>query len=542
MLKALTKPWKRFQDIIDAIDQTLTNIRETAQYTGLLEEHANLLVNRKNLELLQKNSASLEKIAGMFEELRSTLRVKSIQFSKPDDIRQAECALRQAAEERLNEPAMQQQEVSSDQGTLAFSRHHILRTSHFYSAPCSYQLTETIETDPTVSEASDDFDFHRELFSELHQDEEQAYRSQRAKEELPEMRSYRAEKRNFTKSEIALAWAESLRSEMIWVDGYQLLTRADFNACFIFPLLQLVESKFDKVITLRHFCEGARAQSDQYLVMMQSLVSQFLRNNPSIAQRKRAVLSRERTSSITGLWSLVAELLEASNTQCTILIIGGIDHLLGHDDNAKSTIRDMTDQLHVLLGTASIIKIVVTQGLPEPQRSTVEGISSLAVSNHRVETKRTFSFDAIQSSLPVMSMQLTEIQERRCRSVNFMQLLMLYTPGITIYTYDESKLRAFVVSSLSEQVRAGQYVTLLIRAWSIDHDGTCVCKRYHDLEVNYFAGQKEVKDLKYVPAGFVSDEASQREALAIRGRLYWSLSYGGNYRCIMNKQVIKVFP
>lgn len=98
-------------------------------------------------------------------------------------------------------------------------------------------LVESDSLRPTVSGDIDET--HRALFPELHEHQEDFARTQRATEELPEMRSFRTERRNFTKADIALAWAESLRSDIIWIDGYQLLTRADFNACFAFPLLQL---------------------------------------------------------------------------------------------------------------------------------------------------------------------------------------------------------------------------------------------------------------------------------------------------------------
>lgn len=103
-MKAVTKPWKRFQDIVDSINQTLDNVKEVAQYTGILEGHVNTIVNRSNLLLLQQNSVRMEKVIQLVEELSTKMETTSIRFSKRDDVRQAEEALRQSAEERLNEP------------------------------------------------------------------------------------------------------------------------------------------------------------------------------------------------------------------------------------------------------------------------------------------------------------------------------------------------------------------------------------------------------------------------------------------------------
>lgn len=75
-----------------------------AQYTGILEGHVNTVVNRSNLLLLQQNSVRMEKVIQLVEELSTKMETTSIHFSKRDDVRQAEEALRQSTEERLNEP------------------------------------------------------------------------------------------------------------------------------------------------------------------------------------------------------------------------------------------------------------------------------------------------------------------------------------------------------------------------------------------------------------------------------------------------------
>lgn len=342
---------------------------------------------------------------------------------------------------------------------------------------------------------------------------------------------------------MALAWAESHRSEILWVDGYQALTRADFNASFVFPLLQLVESRFDTVVSLRHFCESHHDGSDKYLVMMQSLVWQFLRHNPSIAQRKKASLDRERTSTTQGLWIILSELLEESKAKCVFLVIGGMDSLVNDNPNSRGLMTDMVDEFHGLMDTkAQLVKVILTRGLPQPQTTTTDHLYSLVVHKHQETPKRTLSFDAMQSRLPVISLQLTEIQEKRCQNVSFMQLPMLYTPGSILYTQERDSLRAFVVSELSgmEQTLSGSYRALKIRAWCVDHDGTYICKRYHDFEVSYFSGRWNAATLKYIPAGYLPDESTRRQELITRGRQYWSFGSGHHYRQVKRNKVSSI--
>lgn len=379
---------------------------------------------------------------------------------------------------------------------------------------------------------------HDVLFPELHNANQHTMRSQRAKEQLPEMKAHRSERRNLSKSGAALAWAESLRSEILWVDGYQLLSRASFNASFIFPLLQLVESRFENVITLRHFSEDLHNESDKYVIMMQDLLSQLLQHNPSIVKNRGTPITRDETSTTKGLWTLLSELLEEADTHCVLLIIGGVDNLIQAQPDAGDTRSDIVERLHALK-EKRLVKVILTLDLPQPQSATMESVSSLTLYQHQVSPKRTLSFDPMQNSLPVISLQLTQIQEKRCHRVSFMQLPMLYTPGSIVYTYKEKYLQAFVILELSgmDQILPGTYGPLRIRAWSIDHNGTYMCKRQWDFQVPHFLGMRETTALQYVPAGYLVDEVAQRKRLIARGRHYWSLASGSHYKQIEMDEV-----
>lgn len=83
-----------------------------------------------------------------------------------------------------------------------------------------------------------DFDSWQDtLFPELRESNHEASRQQRANEELPSMREYRSARKSFQKSERAVAWAESRKSDILWIDGSEVLSREDFNASFVFPLM-----------------------------------------------------------------------------------------------------------------------------------------------------------------------------------------------------------------------------------------------------------------------------------------------------------------
>lgn len=104
--KAFTKPWKRFQDLVDSIEQTLSNIKDAAQYHGLIESHMGMVVGQKNLAISQNNSVKLEQTLGLIRDLHTQMQAISIRFSKERDIRQTADALMQRIEEKLNEPTI----------------------------------------------------------------------------------------------------------------------------------------------------------------------------------------------------------------------------------------------------------------------------------------------------------------------------------------------------------------------------------------------------------------------------------------------------
>lgn len=105
-VKAITKPWRRFQEIVDSIDQTLNNIKDVAHLCSNLQGYASSIMIRKNLVLSQRHDGKLDRVIQLFEELSCKLDVESVHFKRKEEIRQAENALIQSTVEKLNEPAM----------------------------------------------------------------------------------------------------------------------------------------------------------------------------------------------------------------------------------------------------------------------------------------------------------------------------------------------------------------------------------------------------------------------------------------------------
>ncbi|KAH8778405.1 hypothetical protein F5883DRAFT_214285 [Diaporthe sp. PMI_573] len=348
------------------------------------------------------------------------------------------------------------------------------------------------------------------------------------------MREYRSKRKSLEKSEMAVAWAESRRSEILWINGNEVLSREDFNALFVNPLMLVGESHFDTFIKLQHFCEETTSKTDSYVVMMQDLVSQVLKQHTSISSQQRAAISRERTSTTEGLWEVLLELISDTEVPCVFLIIGGVDNMVTRSSRPEQLRAEMVERFRVLTtDNHNIIKIMVAMGFFQSTTISAQNISSLVRARDPGSGRRRLSLDGLQSAFAgsFLSQQVANIQEGRCRNISFIEMPLLYAPGTMVFTQDNGGLTTFIVSELSgmEPRPFGSFSPLRLRVWSIDHDGRQICKRYQDLAINFFAGRREISGLSCVPSGYYPEETTRRKQIIARGQKYWSYKSGVHY-------------
>lgn len=279
--------------------------------------------------------------------------------------------------------------------------------------------------------------------------------------------------------------------------------------------------------------------------MMQDLVAQMLRQQSSISPRV-ATISRDITSTTDGLWGLLSDTISESGLQCVFLIIGGIDHVTANSPEPEETRAEVVRHLQAITSNLQVVvKVIITMSMVQSQGTSIEQVSSLIRSRHPRRPQRRLSLDGLESTFPVslMTQRLADIQERRCRSVAFVELPMLYTPGTMIYTHHDGKLVAFIVAEMSgmEERPFGSFDPIRLRVWSIDHDCKGLCKRYYDFAIEQFVGRRLIANLTCIPSGYLPDEGMKRQGIITRGRLYWSFSHGHHYVDIHSKN-LKVSP
>jgi hypothetical protein len=193
-----------------------------------------------------------------------------------------------------------------------------------------------------------------------------------------------------------------------------------------------------------------------------------------------------------------------------------------------------------------LIKVLLSRGLSLELPDSMEEQMALMTTPglHSKEPLRRLSLAILQDEMLLVPQKLVEIQERRCQRLSFSQLPLIYPLNSIIYTVQDGQLQAFVVSGVygMEQQTQDIYSPFRLRVWSIDHDGKRLTKRYHEFSMSQFQGEKLVTSLKYIPAGYLRDEAEQRKRLAARGRKYRALSCSYHHKEIIKNGVIQPTP
>jgi hypothetical protein len=310
----------------------------------------------------------------------------------------------------------------------------------------------------------------------------------------------------------------------LWIDGNNILRRSNFVASFAVPLMIDGESNYDSILLLRHFCgETGSNKKNSCKALLQSLLLQLLKQRPTYYERKRSAISRDCTKRIDQLWLFLVNCFREVKAQCTFIIIDSIDHAY-EESESFSVVEKLTS---LVKEENFLIKILLTARLAENNAPTTEARMELVRTvPHR---RSTVIYD---QSFALTPLKLLQMQEGSCKDVLFTDIIGLYLPNTTIYTIEDGHLRAFLVQELEPpQPRSfGTFTPTMLRALYIDHDGSGFVKRACTLTIPQFSGTKAIKDLQYVPAGFLEDEAKQRSMLRRRGLKFWSLCQGVHFR------------
>ena len=394
------------EPLVAAIDQAYLKVKDTIQFRGHIIGELTLFTSQKVL-------ATVETLSRLLAE-------PPVKFSKHTEIREMANDCRQRIEARLQQPARIAPEAAAltDEHGGAFN-----------------QLTTLLGG----------------VFVELQEYDEDCAQQQRVLEQLPEMRPYRSKQRNILKVDRVMAWVESTKSELLWINGNNILRRHDFNALFAVPLLLHGQSNCETYLILRHFCGGSYSGARTgFRVLIQALLRQLFQQRPEMVKKKAAMLSQDHVNDIRNLWDLFVECLTDVRVQCIFIVIDSIDFLTANGHANSNEVDEgsfILEQLNMLVGDSTLlIKVLLTAALARESPAPVEGLLALTAYQPACRTgpERQLSLDAMNSDLALVPRKLVEIQEKRCRSIAFAQLPMLYPAYSIVYTTENDQLRARV--------------------------------------------------------------------------------------------------
>ncbi len=379
---------------------------------------------------------------------------------------------------------------------------------------------------------------YNEVFVELREFNDDQSRRERALEQSSGMRGYRTSKKNMTKIETIKAWIESNSSQLLWIDGNTVLDRSQFSLLFAGPLVLLGKCNYETLLILRHDC-GDHPSYDVkgYHLLVQALLYQVFEQHPEVLGIRKASLTRETANSITALWELFLNCLKDVNAHCTFILIDNFDILQKAKRTNAREGRFLLQKLDALgQDRTRTTKIMLIASLVTDRTFPSNAEVALVIYHGRRESDKT------QEEMTFVSQKLIDIQYRRCKTISFADLGLLYLPHTTVYAVEDGGLQAFVVlevSSEREQQPFESYSPLRLRAWSIDHNGKEIARRYHDLILLPFSGQKAIVSLRYIPSGYLPGESQKRTQLIARGQAWWHYSTGTHHviKCINRTQV-----
>ena len=99
---------------MNLIEQTFVSIREIANYHGLVNTHANLVVGQANLAINNRIAESHENMTMMIKDLTNQVKAITVAFSKQSDVQETAALLHQRVEEDLDQVAFADGAASDD--------------------------------------------------------------------------------------------------------------------------------------------------------------------------------------------------------------------------------------------------------------------------------------------------------------------------------------------------------------------------------------------------------------------------------------------
>lgn len=144
----------------------------------------------------------------------------------------------------------------------------------------------------------DDLEAFRQFaFPDLHAQDQYLAQKKENMEQRSDMVEGRRKRNNILKLDAVISWLEPDHSELLWIDGNNILDHNMWNATFAFPILVDATSNYELAVILRYFC-GELGTSTKSKLRVNTSPSIYLPNSATASAGIQGTpgASEQRTS------------------------------------------------------------------------------------------------------------------------------------------------------------------------------------------------------------------------------------------------------
>ena len=183
---------------------------------------------------------------------------------------------------------------------------------------------------------------------------------------------------NLYRNDEVLAWVNSSRSQLLWVDGFAETAKLNWTTKFCM-LLEDAALPYDTVTTLNYYCNSyaASPKVNRPETVLQSLIVQIISAHPrefswrSCREKHMTCLRFSAArNDIPRLWDLFDDCLKIADRPCTYVLIDSIDSLWPRQcDNSEELEifgNLLTGLRRLAINKSSLCKVLITSRMASP--------------------------------------------------------------------------------------------------------------------------------------------------------------------------------
>ena len=196
--------------------------------------------------------------------------------------------------------------------------------------------------------------------------------------QAPDMPEYQHRQSSLLHMQKVIAWLEARSSDILYINGSNLLRSMDFHTCFIVPIERDYKAVYPTVTVLRYFCgDLGLSPNNTASTLLGTLTFQILQKiSASGGAKFSAAYIKKASMNISSRWNFFLECLEVAKPSCTFIVIDSIDQLrpVGAAEEELVLVEKLSE---LVKSSSQIIKILLTTHISSTTSSTSTDLIAL---------------------------------------------------------------------------------------------------------------------------------------------------------------------